>query len=195
MKDVNVGETNRFRKYIEKPEDELSHHGVKGMHWGVRNAETQARYRRDGSTKAASFRTNRKAKRDAREFAEAKMYYGEGAGNRRKLIKNRVADRSKRLPGYSQAFETHLGNQNMDKAVSKAKSKRARTDAINATRKTGRGVVHALNGNGRYASAAALAIVGAARITGADKVVAEHVRSGAQAAVKAMRSRLKNRKI
>lgn len=47
MKDVNVGETNRFRKYVEEePDNSLSHHGIKGMHWGVRNAETLARYSR-----------------------------------------------------------------------------------------------------------------------------------------------------
>lgn len=158
----------------------LSHHGVLGMKWGVRNAETQARYRRDGTSKSTSFRTNRKAKKDAKEFAEAKMYYGEGAGTRRKLIKNRVEQRSKDLPGYSDAFNIHLENQNMDKAVSKAKRKRARTDAVNSTRKTGRGVIHAMNGNGRYASAAALAIVGAAHATGADKRLANYAKIGAK---------------
>ena len=157
----------------------LSHHGVLGMKWGVRNAETKARYRRDGTSKLISSRTNRKAKKDAKEFAEAKMYYGQGAGTRRKLIKNKVEQRSKNLPGYSEAFGIHLGNQDMGKAVSKAKRKRARTDVVNSTRKTGRGVIHAMNGNGRYASAGALALVGAAKITGADKVAAKYAKQGA----------------
>jgi len=52
---------------------ELMHYGVKGMKWGVR----------------------RRARRDAKEFTQAKMYYGEGAGNRRKLIKATVKARSK----------------------------------------------------------------------------------------------------
>ena len=156
----------------------FEHHGVKGMHWGVRNAETQARYASEGKV---SFRTNRKAKKDAKEFARAKMYYGEGAGNRRKLIKNQVAQRSKDLPGYSQAFEQHLANQDMAKAVKNAKSKRRRTDAANTARKTARGTVHALAGNTAYASAAALALVGALKVTGADKVVGAYAVKGARA--------------
>ena len=59
------------RRYYKKGHNkrmghsELMHYGVKGMKWGVR----------------------RRAHRDAKEYTQAKMYYGEGAGNRRKLIK------------------------------------------------------------------------------------------------------------
>lgn len=62
------------RRYYKKGHNkrmghsELMHYGVKGMKWGVR----------------------RRARRDAKEFTQAKMYYGEGAGNRRKLIKATV---------------------------------------------------------------------------------------------------------
>lgn len=42
MSDVNVGPTNRFRKYYSGPE--LKHYGVKGMKWGVWNEETKSRY-------------------------------------------------------------------------------------------------------------------------------------------------------
>lgn len=62
-------------------ESYLMHFGVKGMKWGGR----------------------RKARKDAKESARAAMYYGKGAGNRRKLIKNKVAQRSKDLPGCSEA--------------------------------------------------------------------------------------------
>ena len=57
------------RRYYKKGHNkrmghsELMHYGVKGMKWGVR----------------------RRARRDAKEFTQAKMYYGEGAGNRRKI--------------------------------------------------------------------------------------------------------------
>ena len=83
------------RRYYKKGHNkrmshsELMHYGVKGMKWGVR----------------------RRARRDAKEFTQAKMYYGEGAGNRRKLIKATVKARSKD-PFYKSEF---------DKAVKGAK--------------------------------------------------------------------------
>ena len=68
------------RRYYKKGHNkrmghsELMHYGVKGMKWGVR----------------------RRARRDAKEYTQAKMYYGEGAGNRRKLIKATVKARRQR---------------------------------------------------------------------------------------------------
>jgi gp021 len=40
------------------------------------------------------------------------MFYGEGAGTRRKLIKNTVKERQKD-PIYKKAYEEVLNNQNM----------------------------------------------------------------------------------
>lgn len=60
------------RRYYKKGHNkrmghsELMHYGGKGMKWGVR----------------------RRARRDAKEFTQAKMYHGEGAGNRRKNARN-----------------------------------------------------------------------------------------------------------
>lgn len=72
--------------------NELYNYGVKGMRWGVR----------------------RRATKDAKEFARAKMFYGEGAGTRRKLIKATVEERSKD-PQYKKAFDEALSKQNMSK--------------------------------------------------------------------------------
>ena len=43
ISEVNVGPTNRFKKYYEAQDGYLKHFGVKGMHWGVWNDETRAR--------------------------------------------------------------------------------------------------------------------------------------------------------
>ena len=43
ISEVNVGPDNRFGKHYKASENYLSHHGIKGMHWGVWNDETRAR--------------------------------------------------------------------------------------------------------------------------------------------------------
>lgn len=135
---------------IENPEDyELFHFGVKGMKWGVR------RERPSG----VSRRTDKEAQKDAREYTAAKMFYGEGAGTRRKLINNTVSAKVKKDPTYKKAFDYHVENTDMSKRAAQARSKRKRTDTTNKVKKTGRGVGHVLRGNSQYASLTAAALV------------------------------------
>ena len=122
-------------------EYELYHYGVKGMKWGVRKQTKQA-------------------KKDAKEFARAKMFYGEGAGNRRKLIKNTVAQRSKD-PAYKKAFDEALAKQDMAKHVAKARGERKLRD------------IPKYVGVGMTVATTAYAL---ARKTGADKVVARYAK-------------------
>lgn len=143
-------------------ENELKHYGVKGMHWGVRKDDDKP-----------SRKTARMAKKDAKEFARAKMYYGEGAGNRRKLIKATVEERSKD-PHYKSEFEKHLANQDMSKHASAAKKERSVNTAKAKTAKTARGLYHLSVGDMASVSASAAAIYGIAHMTGADRVVAKH---------------------
>jgi hypothetical protein len=96
----------------------LEHFGVKGMRWGVRKDHPGG----------VSGKVSREARKDAEEFARARVFYGEGAGTRRKLIKATVEGKSKRIPGYKQAFDEHLNAQDPSKHAVKAVSERKRTD-------------------------------------------------------------------
>lgn len=114
------------RRYYKKGHNkrmghsELMHYGVKGMKWGVR--------------------------RDAKEYTQAKMYYGEGAGNRRKLIKATVKARSKD-PFYKSEFDKAVANTDMSKRASQARRQRGRKNARNSAGKTVRGVGNIATGN------------------------------------------------
>lgn len=120
---------------------ELAHYGVKGMRWGVRNSRPEG----------VSRSTNRAAKKDAKEFTRAKMYYGEGAGNRRKLIKAKVNQRSKD-PSYKKAFDHHVANTDWEKRGKEARSKRGRANAAKGAGKAARGAKNVALGNYRNMS-------------------------------------------
>lgn len=148
---------------------ELYHTGVKGMKWGVKNGPPYPL----GSTMSPR-KAKSRAKKDAKEFARAKMFYGEGAGTRRKLIKNVVAERSKD-PVYKQAFDEALSRQDMAKHVQKAKAERHRKDTTKQVKKTGRGLVNIFTGHPERVGAGLAVIaagVGIAHKTGVDKIVA-----------------------
>lgn len=129
-------------------EELLMHHGVKGMHWGVRQARA-----------------------DANEHTKAKLFYGEGAGTRRKLIAAKVAQRSKD-PAYKKAFDEHVAKQNLSRRASQARVTRTRKDVVSKTTKTVKGVHRSLTGGFGSVSLASATIAGAyayAHKTGLDK--------------------------
>ena len=132
-------------------EDFLAHYGVKGMKWGVRR----------NSIPGVSARTSREAKKDATEFAKAKMFFGEGAGTRRKLIKAQVESKSAKDPSYKKAFDHHLGNQDLGKRASQARGERKRKDVAKTTAKTARGVKNLVLQTGAPVTLGALAVYGA----------------------------------
>lgn len=98
----------------------LEHYGVKGMKWGQRNA------RPGGVTR----RVDKEARKDAEELVRAKAFYGTGAGTRRKLINQTISGKEKRIPGYREALDAHVSNQDTSKHASKAVKERKRTDRV-----------------------------------------------------------------
>lgn len=143
--------------------DFLAHYGTKGMKWGQRKTDHPG----------ASRRTNREASKDATEFARAKMFYGEGAGTRRKLIKNSVEAKGKRDPSYKAAFDHHLDRQDMSTHAERARSERKRKDTAGSISRNVKAVNRAVNGP--FASGAAVAIglsaYGGLKAAGLDKKV------------------------
>lgn len=129
----------------------LEHFGVKGMKWGVRNKSS-----------GVSRQVNRMAKKDAEEFARAKAFYGQGAGTRRKLIKQTVEGKAKRIPGYQKAFDQHLEDQDTSKHAVKAVSERKRKDRTDTIKKSGGLLARNFTGEmGTKAAFTATAIAGA----------------------------------
>ena len=161
--------------------DYLIHHGIKGQKWGVRRFQNEDGSLTDAGKKHYALEgiprsTRRDAKRDAKEAAIAKMYYGEGAGTRRKRINTVVNQRSKDA-AYKKAYDYYYEQQDMAKAGAKARAGRKTRDAAKTTAKTARGLINIANGNARVASSLALTVAaayGIAKRTGADKVVAQY---------------------
>ena len=168
----------------------LTHYGVPGMKWGKRSSN-----RPEG----VSRKTNRVAKKDAKEFTQAKMFYGEGAGNRRKLIKAKVNQRS--VDGsYKKAFDQHVKNTDMAKRADQARGQRKRKNISTSAAKNTRGVVNIMNGNRQSAGATAVMVAGGAAFAyrnGGDKYVAKAGKVvkdayNNQATKKAIRDAIKN---
>lgn len=99
----------------------LEHYGVKGMKWGVRR---QVR------------KTNKLAKKDSKRYAEAKMFYGESAGTKRKLLNAEINQKRKNVKGYSEAFDKHVSNADYGKAAKKAVKKRHGLDRKKYSKQT-----------------------------------------------------------
>ena len=169
-------------KMVYVKSNELYHHGIKGQRWGIRRYQNE-----DGSlTEAGKARlasgdvprsTRRTAKHDAKEYARAQMYYGEGAGTRRKLIKATVEERKKHDPFYADEFERQLAKQDMASHAAKARAERKTRDVAKTTAKTTRGIINQVLGTGARVTASAAAIYTIAHYTGLDQKVMDYGRT------------------
>lgn len=130
----------------------LEHFGIKGMKWGVRKE----------SGIGVSKKVEKDARKDAAEFARARAFHGEGAGTRRKLIKQTVESKSKNAD-YKKAFDHHLGQQDQAKHVEKAVSERKRIDRTTKTKQRAGFIARKFTGEmGTQAAFTAAALGGAA---------------------------------
>lgn len=109
-------------------DDILEHHGIKGMKWG---------HRKDVHPDIADVpkKTRKEAAKDAEEHTRAQMFFGEGAGIRRRLIKAKVETRKKKDPLYAKAFDHFVKQTNLDKRASQARKERRRKDVTKSVKR------------------------------------------------------------
>lgn len=68
------------------------------------------------------------AAQDAYDYALAKMFFGEGAGTRRKLVSAVVEQRLQDIPGYEEAFQDAFAKLSQIEMAERALSERRKID-------------------------------------------------------------------
>ena len=162
------------------------HSGIKGQKWGVRRFQNEdgtlteegkqryGYYDKADGTKDIK-RLDKDARKDASEYARAKAYYGEGAGTRRKQIKNLISERMKDAD-YEKAFNKYLSEQDMAAHQKAANRERKTQDVKNATVRTARGVKNFLLGNAVPMTLTAMSIGAVLKYTGVGSKIASYGR-------------------
>lgn len=116
------------------------------------------------------------AQQDAYEWGLAQMFFGEGAGTRRKLVAAKIDQRVLDIPGYEKALDEAYAKLDQTEMAEKAVALRKRIDRAHGVNKN----VRALRrGNFSGVSNGVFLAVGlyyVARTTGADKVIAQRTK-------------------
>ena len=136
----------------------------------------------------------REAIKDADEYAMAKMFYGEGAGVRRRLINQTVQFKIANIPGYDVAFQQELAKQDFAKLSRKARRERRRIDTAKAVNKNGKALVR---GDLGAMSLPIIVVAGAAYVahqTGYDKKAVEYTKKEYKKAKAWVANKRKSRK-
>lgn len=108
--------------------NELIHTGVLGMKWGIRKNRSSG----DVLSKSGQ----RMIKKDAKRYADAKMFYGKTAGTKRKLLKAELDKKKKNMPGYEEAFNKAVNDVDFAKSAKKAVRTRKTIDVTHRVRVT-----------------------------------------------------------
>lgn len=115
---------------------------------------------------------SKEAQRDAVEYARAQMFFGDGAGIRRRIIDAKVSDFMERDPKYAQAFELALSKQNWADAAARAVKERKRIDRGKSVNRNMRAVLTGDRSKATSTTLMVLIVAGyAAHETGYDKVM------------------------
>jgi hypothetical protein len=110
------------------------------------------------------------AAKDAAQWAAAEMFFGKGAGTRRKLLSADIASKVENVFGYHEAFNKAYSEQDFAKHAMKAIQER---NHIDRTEMIGKNVKGILRGDRRSMSTGVLILVGigvVAHQTGYDEV-------------------------
>ena len=77
------------------------------------------------------------ASQDAFRWARAEMFFGDGAGTRRRLVEAEISQKMKDIPGYKDAFMTWYEKQDMaEHAIAAAKERQKIDRSIRVHRNT-----------------------------------------------------------
>ena len=110
------------------------------------------------------------AAKDAAQWAAAEMFFGKGAGTRRKLLSADIASKVENVAGYHEACQAAYSKMDFGKLAMKAIQERNRIDR---TEMVGKNIKGILRGDRRSMSTGVLILVGigvVAHQTGYDEV-------------------------
>lgn len=138
------------------------------------------------------------AKQDAHDWGLAQMFFGEGAGTRRKLVAARIDQRVLDIPGYEQALDKAYAKLNQIEMAEEALELRKKIDRAN---KAGKNIRAIKSGNLHAVSNGVYLILGGAYLahaTGYDKKIqaeAKKLWKKAKTEVKFRKARMQGRNV